>query len=248
MSQGAASQFVGTALLVCAEQRARDLISEALQPLAIRPEICEDPLLALDFLDRQKFEAVIVDLQLGEPARLFCQHLEVSHANRRAVTFAITPEGEPDAKHNAIFALHRPITESSVGQTLKAAYGMVIRERRRYFRCPIVVPVFVRSPDAAKLLCDTVNISEGGIAIRSRTDDLPPAVDRVQFTLPGCTREFFVETRIRWQYQSALMGLEFESLELRQKAELQDWLARKLEQTFPRRIAEMLRSSGYLVT
>jgi hypothetical protein len=245
MSQGTAPQFVGRALLLCSEQQARAVVSESLRPLAIRPEICEDAPSALRLLEKDKFEAVIVDLQLGEQARLFCERLRVSPANRTSVTFAITADGQPDARPISTFVLHRPLTVSSVCQTFKAAYGMVIRERRRYFRCPVAVPAVIHNPGAPKFLCETVNISEGGVAIRSRTE-LPTAVKVMQFALPGCAREFSVEARTRWQVQGGVMGLEFKSLSLEQKAELQDWLARKLEQTLPASVAEMLRSSGYL--
>jgi CheY-like chemotaxis protein len=245
MTQDPASQFVGTALLICKDPQARAVISESLRPLAIRPEISEDAFAALDLLERQKFEAVIVDFQLGEQAELFRQRLQFSRANRTAITFAIAPEGDSEAKPKSTFVLRRPLSESSVCQTLKAAYGMVIRERRRYFRCPVAVPAVIHGPGAPGLLCDTVNISEGGAAIRSRTE-APAAAEVVQFSLPGCAKEFSVETRLCWQHPSGLMGLEFKSLSVRQRAELQDWLARKLEQTLPASVAEMLRSSGYL--
>jgi CheY-like chemotaxis protein len=247
MTQDPASQFVGRALLVCKDPQARTVISESLRPLAIRPEICEDALCALGLLESQKFEAVFVDFQLGEQAELFRQQVQSSRSNRTAVTFAIAPEGDEDSKPKSTFVLYRPLKESSVGQTLKAAYGMVIRERRRYFRCPVAVPAVIQGPAAPKLLCETVNISEGGIAIRSSTE-LPASADVIQFELPGSANQFSVETRTRWQHAGGFMGLEFKSLSIRQRAELQEWLARKLEQTLPANVAEMLRSSGYLVT
>jgi hypothetical protein len=240
VSEHPASQFVGTALLFCREQRAISVISESLRPLAIRLETCDQALSALRILKRQKFEAVIVDLQLGEQAQLFRQQLQASPSNRTSVTFSITPEWNLDAKLDSTFVLHRPLTVESVSPTMKAAFGMVIRERRRYFRCPVVAPavVYAHLDDQKGVMCQTVNLSEGGVAINFRTER-PKTAEGIQFSLPGCRREFFVKTRICWQYPSGVIGLEFKWFPITHKAELQDWLARKLEQTLPASVGEI---------
>jgi CheY-like chemotaxis protein len=240
MSEPPASQFVGTVLLVSSEQQACDVISDSLRPLAIRTEICKDAHTAFDFLEMRKFEAVIVDSQLGDQAESLHQHLQASHTQKTSVTFAITTEGNPSDKPKATFVLHRPLTVASVSQTMKAAYGMVIRERRRYFRCPVAVLAVVND-GAASVTCETVNLSEGGVAIRFRTS-IPDNAQIIQFALPGCASAFSVGTRTCWRYPSGVMGLEFQSFPPNQKAELQEWLARKLEQALPIDIAEMVRS------
>ena len=236
----------GTALVVCKDAFTRQLIIESLQPLAIRPEICEEAFSAARLLDRQKFEAVIVDLLLGEEALLLMEQLRFSRTNRTAVTFAITtgdraPSG---ARPDSTFVLERPLSAASVNQTLRAAYGLVVRERRRYFRCPIAVPAFVRAQQPEEFLCQTVNISEGGVAISTRTmpeSTLPAAV---RFTLPDRSGQLFAETKVCWRGHGGLLGLEFQSLDSTQKSELQEWLARKLDETLPEKVAAMFRSVG----
>jgi hypothetical protein len=235
----------GTALVVCKDAPTRQLVIGSLQPLAIRPEICEEGITAASLLDRQKFEAVIVDLQLGEEALLVMEQVHFSRANRTAVTFAITAGEGPTlgARPDATFVLQRPLTAASVSQTLRAAYGMVVRERRRYFRCPIAVPAFVRAQQPKEFLCQTVNISEGGVAISTRTmpDSTLPAA--VRFSLPDRPGQLFAETKVRWRGQG-LVGLEFQSMDSPQKSELQEWLARRLDETLPENVAILFRSVG----
>lgn len=237
----------GTALIVCEDAQTRQVLIESLRPLAIRPEICEGGLAAARLLDRQKFEAVIVDLQLGEEALLVMEQLRFSRTNRTAVTLAITigdgaqtPVGRPDST----FVLQRPLSAASINQTLRAAYGLVVRERRRYFRCPIAVPVIVRAQQPDELLCQSVNISEGGIAISvpGALDPAGPAA--VRFRLPDRSSHLFAETKVRWRNEGGLVGLEFQSLASSQKAELQEWLARKLDETLPENVAALFRSVG----
>ena len=235
----------GTALVVCKDARTRQLIIESLQPLAIRAEICEEAFSAARLLDRQKFEAVIVDLLLGEEALLLMEQLRFSRTNRTAVTFAITG-GPPalGASPDSTFVLERPLSVASLNQTLRAAYGLVVRERRRYFRCPIAVPAFVRAQLPEEFLCQTVNISEGGVAISGRTMPVSTLPAAVRFTLPDRSRQLFAETKVCWRGQQGLVGLEFQSLDSPQKSELQEWLARKLDETLPEKVAALFRSAS----
>ncbi len=247
MTEPIESVAAGTALVVCKDVRTRQLIIESLQPLAIRSEFCEEAFAAARLLDREKFEAVIVDLLLGDGALLIMEQLRFSRTNRTAVTFAISTEnGLPASgvKLDSTFLLRRPLTAASVSQTLRAAYGLMVRERRRYFRCPIAVPIFVRAQEPEEFLCQTVNISEGGVAISTRTMPSTVLPDAVRFNLPDRSNQLFAQTTVRWRGQVGLVGLEFRSMDLPQKAELQEWLAHKIDETVPPKVAALFRSVG----
>jgi hypothetical protein len=236
----------GTALVVCRDAQTRQLIVESLRSLAVRPEICEEVVIAAALLDRKKFEAVIVDLLLGEGASHILDRLRLSRANRTAVTFAITTADERTrgTRPNSTFVLQRPLSTSSLNQILRAAYGLIVRERRRYFRCSIEVPAFVKGPQAEEFLCHTVNISEGGVAISTRSlpDSTIPA--SVRFNLPERSGELCAETKVCWRGQGDVVGLEFQNLASPQKAQLQEWLACKLDETLPENVVVMLRGVG----
>ena len=62
---------VGLALLVSADPVAIQQFSHALQELSITPDISQEVPAAVGLLNRRKFEAVIVDLQLGEQSRTY---------------------------------------------------------------------------------------------------------------------------------------------------------------------------------
>ncbi len=89
-----------------------------------------------------------------------------------------------------------------------------------------------------------MNISEGGIAITvpATLDSDFPAL--VRFTLPDRTSQLSAETRVCWRSQDGLVGLEFQSLTAPQKSELQEWLARKLDETLPENVAALFRGVG----
>src|ERR1019366_6935385 len=158
---------IGLALLVSADAPIIHLFSHALHELSLSPDVCRNVPAAVDLLNRRKFDAVIVDLQLGEQSVLILDEVLLSASNRRAVTFAISgndAEGIAFRKRSE-FVFERPLSVGSIRNTLKPAYGLILRERRRYFRCPVSVPVTILRQSVPEVRCNSVNISEGGMAL-----------------------------------------------------------------------------------
>ena len=59
---------IGLALLVSADPVTIQQFSYALQELSISPDVCQEAPASMRLLNRRKFDAVVVDLQLGEQA------------------------------------------------------------------------------------------------------------------------------------------------------------------------------------
>jgi ActR/RegA family two-component response regulator len=101
---------IGLALLVSADPVTIQKFSHALQELSISPEVCEEVPEAIALLNRRKFEAVIVDIQLGEQCGRILDEVHLSSSNRTAVTFAISgsdAEGTAFRKRSE-FVFERP--------------------------------------------------------------------------------------------------------------------------------------------
>jgi CheY-like chemotaxis protein len=180
----AASPATGRVLLVCDDSAATQQLAEGMQQLAIETEVCVDVNAALRLLNRKKFEAVIIDFGLAQADELL-QQVRLSPSNRTAVTFAITDPGKAarfDIQPN--FVMEKPLSTNAVGRTLKAAFGLIVRERRRSFRCPIKIPAAIQA-HGEEINCHMLNISEGGFAITESPALRPGAQVRVLFKLPG---------------------------------------------------------------
>ncbi|MGA2646271.1 MAG: PilZ domain-containing protein [Candidatus Sulfotelmatobacter sp.] len=105
----------------------------------------------------------------------------------------------------------------------------MLRERRRYFRHPIRMPVTVIVGDK-KLKAATTNISEGGIALLLHHAIPKNAKPRVQFTLPGSTLYLDVETEVAWADLKGYVGLRFLGMVQSSQEALENWLTRQMEQ------------------
>jgi hypothetical protein len=233
---------IAVALLASADPVTIQQFSDALQELSIATDICQEVPAAVGLLNRRKFDAVIVDLQLGEQSGLIWDEVHLSPSNRTAVTFAISggdAEGTAFRKRSE-FVFERPLSTQSIRRTLKPAYGLILRERRRYFRCPISIPVTILRQSMREVCCYSVNISDGGMAVSTFVPLIAGEDVQVQFTLPDHKVPFVAESRICW-WKTGHLGVRFVSLSREHKSELQDWLSRKLEEMLPEFVAAKFR-------
>jgi ActR/RegA family two-component response regulator len=240
----APSVSMGSALLVSNDAATIKQLSASVQQLAMSAEASFEVSTALGLLSQRKFEAVIVDLQLGDQARAVLEKIRISPANRTAVLFTISDSDAQTAlafKAGTNFVLRRPLSRASIDRSLKVAYGLIVRERRRYFRCPVEIPAAIRRPDMAEVRGQTLNISEGGIAITTSVLLQTGVQVQVQFTLPDHESRFTVESTICW-CKEGYLGLQFTSLPPQLASELQEWLSRRLEESLPESVVGKFRS------
>jgi CheY-like chemotaxis protein len=234
------------ALLVSADPVTIERFSLALRELSISPDVCQEATGAVRLLSRGKFDAVIVDLQLREQSGVIIDEVRLSASNRTAVTFAISG-GDVDAtaafRKRTGFVFERPLSTQSIRSVLKPAYGLILRERRRYFRCPISNPVTIVRRNMPEVRSRTVNISEGGMALSTSVPLNAGEAVQVQFTIPDHKVPFVAESTICW-LKTGHLGVRFVSLSPERKSELQEWLSRKLEEALPEFIARQFQKAG----
>ena len=235
---------IGLALLVSADPVIIQQFSNALQEFSVSTDICQEAPAAVRLLHRQKFDAVIVDLRLGEQSGLILDEVHLCSSNRTAVTFAISGS---DAEETAFrkrseFVFERPLSMRSIRSTLKPAYGLILREQRRYFRCPISIPVTILRRNMPEVRCHSVNISEGGMALSTFVPLGAGETVQVQFTIPDHKVTFVLESKICW-LKTGRLGVRFVSLSPESKSELQGWLSRKLEEALPEFVADKFRKA-----
>jgi diguanylate cyclase (GGDEF)-like protein/PAS domain S-box-containing protein len=230
---------IGLALLVSADPVTIQQFSLALRELSISPDACQDAASAGLLLKRRKFDAVIIDLQLGGQSGLVLDEVRLSSSNRTAVTFGISDD---DAEVTAAFrkksqfVFERPLSAQSIHKTIKPAYGLILRERRRYFRYPVSIPVIIRRESMQDVWCNSVNISEGGMALSTLVPLVAGESVRVQFTLPQHEATCSAESTICWG-KTGQLGIRFVSISDEHTSELQVWLSQKLEETLPEFVA-----------
>ena len=235
---------IASALVVSNDAVTIEQIGESMQQLAVSQEAVGEVPSALVLLNWRKFDAVVVDLQLPGPAKTVLNRVRRSPSNRTAVLFAISDSDAETVsafKAGSNFVLRRPLSLVSISKTLKVAFGMILRERRRYYRCPVKFPAAICRAGMPNVQGQVLNISENGIAITTSASLRPGMKVQVHFKLPGHASQFVVEAVICWCKETCL-GLQFTSVSPHLTSELQEWLLRQLEDSLPEPLAERFRT------
>jgi hypothetical protein len=236
--------IVGRALLVSNDAVAVGQVVGGMRKFAILPEICTQVPAAAGLIYTRKYEAVLVDLAMGEHVGSLLEKVRLSPSNQNSVTFIIGDPCQyvgPPLRPN--FVIRKPLSDSLLESTLRAALGSIIHEYRRYFRCAIASPITLQIGDEGTFACEMINISEGGVAVNTAIA-LPVGEEaRAQFRLPGEAAAFDVQAEICWSDGRGRAGLQFQMVPLDQESRLQDWLSRRIEQGLPEPIARFFEKS-----
>ena len=238
------SASIATALLLSENAPTVTMLTQCLEELAISTDVCACDADFDRLLNRKKIEAVIVDSPHIHGSVPFLESVRSSPSNRNAVTFAIFDGREPSLASGVApnFLLQSPLSADAIRKTLKVSFGLIVRERRRYFRCPISTLASLRNDDFDNIRCLVLNISEGGMAL-STSAKLPlKASVEVGFELPNQISRQIVKSEVVWRDDNGRVGIRFLSQTVQQRIELQGWLAGQLESSFPERVLKTFQT------
>lgn len=234
--------IVGRSLLVSNDPSIVRQFTASLQQFAITADVCPDPVAAVNMINTRKFEVVVLDSALGKQVGHVLERVRLSPSNQNSVTFALIGfDEEPSLKVRPNFVVRKPLTEHEVARTLKAALGLVIHDYRRYFRCPLTLPVLIRIDNKVRITCEMMNISEGGLAIATSVTFSPGAFVTAEFSLPGESAKFEMNAEVCWCDDKGHAGLQFMSLSREKTLLLQAWLSRKIEEGIPEPVARLFQ-------
>ena len=234
---------IALAFLASSDPATVQQVTHGLQQWSLSTEVCQEVPAAIRLFDSRKFDAVIVDHQLKQ-SEAFLEAVRLSSSNRTAVTFAIgsghtqTPAAFRD---RASFVFDRPLSMESISRTLKPAFRFILRERRRYFRCPVSLPVSIRRKSLPDVDCHSINISESGMAVGALAALRPGEEVQVQFALSGQDAPFVFESIILW-CSGGGVGIHFKSLSQDHKSKLRDWLSSQMEDLLPEHVTRRFSS------
>ncbi|HYL16222.1 MAG TPA: PilZ domain-containing protein [Terriglobales bacterium] len=223
-------------LLISRHIQTIETVCHFMQQMAMHVETCCDLESGMRKLCHSKYEAVLVDLNDKEEALDFLTKVRGLTSHKAAVTCAIVNFSHQRVaafQAGANFVLERPLSSSSVFRTLKAAYPLMVRERRRYFRCPVQIPTFVSIGSALEFAATSVNISEGGIAINSPTKIQVGDKLKLRLQLPGSSESLTLPGEVCWTDATGRAGIQFSNRASYVLPALQSWLAERLEDLMP---------------
>jgi CheY-like chemotaxis protein len=219
-------------LLLSRDPEVIRVLRPTLEKLSIDVEVCRGARSGSEILSSEKFDAVIVDCDDLQGGLEVLEKLRRGTSNRNSVAFAILNGNTTTHKAfelGANFVLQKPISALNAMRCFGAALGFMARERRRYFRHPVEIPVTVAFGQGHELKATTTNLSEGGMAIRFRGTPPKGAASKVVFTLPGAQGTMEPKADFAWMDGAGRAGIRFVEMPQTSREYLDNWLADQLE-------------------
>jgi c-di-GMP-binding flagellar brake protein YcgR len=132
-------------------------------------------------------------------------------------------------KSGANFVLQKPLTLLHASRCFNAALNFMVRERRRYFRHPVDMPLRISVPPNQELTAAATNLSEGGMAIRLLSKLPKDARAQVRFTLPAVNTSLDLKCEVAWTDEAGNAGLRFIEVPQSAQYQLEKWLTDRLK-------------------
>jgi len=201
-----------TALLVCVDEAAAQVLRRVLEELSIRVESCPDFGRAAVRLAQDRFDAVIVDGESNEEVIALLRDTRLSRTNDATLAIALVSGQESIRELFSLgvnFVLYKPIAYDRAQSSLRAARAVMRKEKRKSARASVHAHASVDYADVQQERATLVNVAQDGMSVRFGKK-LPP-VGKVYFTfqLPGQSSSVRLSGQVIWQDWNGRAGIQF---------------------------------------
>ena len=214
------------AIVVSNEVATIRLLTALFRELGVTPQVVKGLGALFKELDHTKYEALVLDFDavLNPPSLI--DHARSNPANSKALVFAIvsnTAARQEAIAHGANFVFERPFLIEEIRTVLGTSCDLLVRERRRYFRCAVEASVLLMDKrSGVEFQCKTMNVSRSGLALLTPSPlSLGGDVELTVF-LQGSTIKG--KGIVVWDDKHGKSGISFNCLTSNMQAELDLWL------------------------
>jgi|SRR5580704_1249078 DNA-binding response OmpR family regulator len=211
--------------LVDVKESSRALLTECFRQFGIETVLVSSG--AAERLRQEKFEACV--LHLGPGAEAVMEAARTSASNSRLVLYGLGGSAQESMRYskygiNAMF--HEPLERPSALKLVRATHMLVLHEFRRYARIPIMTEVTVVSQDRHRLSASSLEISSGGMSLKS-AEDMPSGSNvEISFSLLTLPR-VCVRGVVTWR-KTKSFGVRFDPADDRRQ-KVKEWIDGYLE-------------------
>lgn len=213
--------------LINMKEPARNTFSECFRQFGIESvSLTAD---AVDRLKKEKFEACVI--RLGPEAQAVMESARTSASNNRIVLYAVGGSAQDAMQYskygiNAIF--HEPLERPAVLKLVRATQMLVFHELRRYVRIPVITEISVAMGDGRKVTATSIEISSGGMSLRSAEDISIGQSAEISFALLTLPR-IWVRCAVTWRNgPGKTFGIRFDNQDDR-RFRIKEWIDAYLE-------------------
>jgi CheY-like chemotaxis protein len=188
-----------------------------------------EPQRALSRLSHSKVDALIVDCDLNGTGQFLRElHRDAPQLNTVPLVIMGSAQGRPDMEGTgAMFAFDKPISVEQAVRTLSAARNMILDGRLRYHRAGLEVPVTLSGKHKKRVGAQLINLSQGGLQVRTDDGFDASELQRVSFSLPGTKCGVKADVEVAWADDRGNVGIRFAKMASQMQNSLRLWLAQQ---------------------
>jgi hypothetical protein len=213
--------------LIDLKEPARNTFSECFRQFGIESVLLNGN--AVERLKKEKFEACVI--KLGPEALTVMESARTSASNSRIVLYAVGGSAQDAMRYskygiNAIF--HEPLERPAVLKLVRATQMLVLHEMRRYVRVPVITEVAVVMGDGRRVTATSIEVSSGGMSLRSAEDITIGQSAEISFALLTLPR-IWVRCGVSWRNPvGKAFGIRFDQQDER-RFRIKEWIDAYLE-------------------
>jgi len=216
-----------TSLVVCADRNAVQVLGQILQELTIGVEHCADLSAAASRLAAQHFDAVVVDCKDQSAAIEFIATVRKLPINKATLIIGLV-DGREQVRdifgQGANFIVYKPVSVERAAGSLRAARGLMAREKRIKLRVSLHSPASIAYGTAENVPATLLDLSEDGLAIQSERKLPLRCKVYFQFNLPGGKSAVRLSGDVVWQDSSGRVGIRFVDVPQTSRRTLREWI------------------------
>jgi DNA-binding response OmpR family regulator len=212
------------------------VLRPTLENISVNVQICAEISDSSESLAKRKFDAVIIDCDDLQGGTGVLRDLRQTQSNSKSVAFAVLngkTTTQEAFKLGANFVLQKPLTPRHATRCFHAALDFMIRERRRYFRYPVEIPLRVTASGSVEFTATSTNLSESGLALRAAHKLGKDTEVMVRFTLPEASTSLELQGRVAWADSTGRAGIQFVDVPQSSRYHLDKWLTERMAKEMP---------------
>lgn len=201
-----------SALLVCMDKNAAQVLDRVLKELNIGVESCPDFVRAGIRSAQERYDVIIVDGKSSRDVIRLLKEIRSTRLNETTLAVAVVSSQESIRELFSLgvnFVLYKPVAYERVLSSLRAARAVMRKDKRKKSRAPVHAQAFVDYADVEREKATLVDLALDGMAV-SFGRNLPPTTKvYFQFTLPGQKSTIRLSGQVVWQEWNGRAGVQF---------------------------------------
>lgn len=201
-----------SALLVCVDEKAGEVLRQVLGELSIRVESCSDLARAGIRLAQERFDVVVFDCESQRAVTNLLRETRLSRLNDATLAVAVVP-GQDNIREmfslGVNFVLYKPVSYDRALSSLRAARAVMRKEKRRKPRATVHAHATIDYADVAQEKATLVDLAEDGMSVRFGKKFPPTSKVYFQFNLPDQKTSVRLSGQVVWQDWNGRSGIQF---------------------------------------